>query len=161
MLSQEQLKSVLHYCPETGIFTWLKSARSGWVGKSAGSVMNRGYACIQLSGKSYLAHRLAWLYTQGFFPEFIDHINSDRLDNRIANLRPATRRQNNINVLRTSANTSGFKGVHWDKPTERWRAQITIEGKKTYLGSFASPEEAHEAYKKAALEHHGEFANFG
>lgn len=91
----------------------------------------------------------------------IDHINGIKHDNRRENLRSATNTQNQHNVGRNSKNTSGFKGVSWCKANNKWRAYIKINGKPKYLGVFETPELAHEAYKQAAIKHHGEFANTG
>lgn len=93
--------------------------------------------------------------------EFVDHINNNPLDNRRSNLRLATPSQNLGNRVRNKNNTSGYKGVTWNKQTHRWKAAIQAQGKARHLGYFSTPEEAHEAYCKAAKELFGEFANFG
>jgi hypothetical protein len=94
--------------------------------------------------------------------ELTDHINGDKLDNRRTNLRIATPTQNLQNRGKTKQNKSGYKGVSWYRAMGKWRAQITVNGKKTYLGTFATPEEAYAAYAAAAAEKlHGEFANIG
>ena len=90
----------------------------------------------------------------------LDHINTDKLNNRRSNLRVCTRQQNNCNTNKQSNNTSGFKGVSFFKRDQKFVAQIGINGKKRHLGYFATPEAAHEAYSQAALQHHGEFARF-
>lgn len=91
----------------------------------------------------------------------VDHINGDGLDNRRCNLRAASRKQNSHNAQRRCDNTSGYKGVHWDKEQRKWRATIRAHGQIHRLGRFPTPEEAHAAYVKAAEELHGEFANAG
>lgn len=104
-----------------------------------------------------MAHQLAWLYVNGTWPPSqIDHIDGDGLNNKIENLRLANSAQNNSN--RSFNGAVGFKGVYWNKSGKAYRAQIQINGRRIYLGSFATPEEAHEAYVKAAKELHGEFA---
>ena len=90
--------------------------------------------------------------------EQVDHINHDTVDNRKSELRLCTHSQNSHNQGRNSKNTSGYKGVHWYKRDKKWQAQIKLNGKKIHLGYFSTPEEAHAAYCKAALELHGEFA---
>ena len=159
-LSVERLRELLDYSPETGIFTW-KIGGHGWrrVGVLAGSQSIKGYQTIGIDGREYAAHRLAWLYVHGEWPEgALDHINRDKADNRIANLRPATYSQNRANRLGKSA--SGFKGVYWHKKVGKFQAQIRIEDKRCSLGYFTTAEEAHEAYKTAAIHHFGEFACF-
>jgi hypothetical protein len=91
----------------------------------------------------------------------VDHIDLNRLNNQRANLRVCTRKENSRNRGNQANNTSGLKGVSWHKSARKWCAQIKVAGKKKYLGVFATPELAHEAYRKAALELHGAFANFG
>ena len=150
MLTQARLKEVVTYDPDTGTFTrikptWKRTARppGEYIGMS---IDNRNHAC----------HRLAWLYVYGSFPDgYLDHINGDRHDNRIANLRPATRSQNHGNSRRPRHNTSGFKGV--TKVRNKWRAQITKNNRSIHLGTFNTPEAAHAAYCEAAQKLFGEF----
>lgn len=93
--------------------------------------------------------------------ELVDHIDGDGLNNRRNNLRPATNAQNVRNSRKRTTNTSGFKGVSWNKEHRKWRAEIMARGKKKFLGLFNTAEEAHKAYCEAAEQLHGEFANFG
>lgn len=152
-LSQEQLQAVLAYDPETGVFT-----RNG---KTAGGIhrpRNVTYRKISVHGHQYLAHRLAWLYVYGVWPSGeVDHINGDGTDNRISNLRDATRAQNATNAPAQKSNKLGLRGVHFHPGAGRYRAQICKNLKIRHLGYFDSPEEAHEAYLAAAREVHGEF----
>jgi hypothetical protein len=149
----------LQYEPETGKFYRLKSARSVKAGDEAGCLNpSTQYWIIRVGGRSYRRGRLAWLYMTGRWPiAQIDHINGVKTDDRIENLREATNSQNALNKRRTRQNTSGFKGVTWHKRTRRWHAQINIGGKNKYIGSFRSPEEAHDAYWRAAQDGHGAF----
>jgi hypothetical protein len=157
MITQAELKDLLTYNSDTGIFNWIK--RNGNV---AGYTTVKGYVRILINYKLYPAHRLAWLYVNGSFPnKFIDHINHVCDDNRIINLREATVSQNAQNQIITTRNTSGFKGVSWDKRLRKWRACIVVLGKTKYLGCFIDKKEAHQAYCKAADEYHKEFANHG
>tara|TARA_R110000737_G_scaffold98933_1_gene133004 strand:+ start:140 stop:619 length:480 start_codon:yes stop_codon:yes gene_type:complete len=159
MITQDELKELLSYCPDTGIFTWVSGKRKGRV---AGCSNGIGYIRIVINGERYGAHRLAWLYSYGSFPvDMIDHINGVKDDNRIVNIRNATCSQNQINRAIQSSNTSGIKGVSWNKGAKKWKVQIRIYGKKVYLGYFSDKDEAGEAYRKAADKHHGEFANYG
>lgn len=133
-ITQQQLKEVLDYNETTGEFTW-KVTRSNRAkkGKVAGYKNGQGYWCIKVFGAKYLTHRLAWLYVHGEWPEQeIDHINHDRADNRLCNLRPATRKENSRNAGLRSNNTSGKTGVSLVKHSGRWKS--SIEG--IHLGLF-------------------------
>lgn len=160
MLTDERLREVLHYDPMTGDFTRLVgTARRVNVGDIAGSTNGQGYREIMIDRRRYLSHRLAWLYMTGRWPiAQIDHIDIDRANNRWANLREASRSQNQGNTRVPSTNTSGFKGVSLDKESRKWRAQIRAGGKKRWLGSFNTPDAAHAAYCAAAEKNFGEFA---
>lgn len=155
-LTQERLKEVLHYDPETGVFTSLKW-RGGvsQPGVVCGCVQPHGYVRISVDGKPYYAHRLAWFYMTGRWPTHtIDHINRDRADNKIANLREATHRQQRGNTRLRKDNKSGFKGVSFSCVMKKWHTQI---GTRT-VGFYTTKEEAAEAYRVAAIVEYGEFA---
>lgn len=155
MLSQERLKSLLHYCPDTGVFTHIKARQSVVVGSIAGTVTEYGYVRIHIDGKIYLAHRLAWLYVNGDFPpEQIDHINRVRTDNRICNLRMATIAENAQNQSMRSTNTSGHIGVSWYKPYQKWESYIKVNNKQIKLGYFTDLSEAIAARKTAEIKYH-------
>lgn len=144
------LKAVLHYEPATGVFTHIRS------GRVAGATRPDGRIQISIKGKLYRAHRLAWLYVFGEMPaKEIDHINGNPTDNRITNLREATPIENKWN--RRVVNKIGFKGVQRVHPNS-YMATITIHKKRTYLGCFKTPEEAHAVYSSAAKQHFGAFA---
>lgn len=163
-LTQDRLKELLHYDPETGVFTRriARSGARGGIGAVAGSTHYDGYKRISIDGKLYQSHRLAWLYTHGTWPaDMVDHINGVAGDNRLTNLREATQIQNMANVGKPSNNTSGYKGVSWHKRDKKWRAQINHQDKQKHLGHFTTPEEAHAAYCAAASALYGDFANFG
>lgn len=118
----------------------------------------KGYLKIQIMGERIFAHRLAWLLHHKRWPEeMIDHVNGDRSDNRIENLRSASAHQNAANSKIYSSNTTGFKGVSERRPGE-FRARIQVNGKSLSLGTFPTPEKAHEAYEAAANQNFGEFA---
>ena len=160
MISQKELQALLNYNPDTGVFTW-KNDRGGTAKKNsiAGSTTPKGYITIRVKMKSYLAHRLAWLYIHGYMPKIIDHaIKNDpalgHFNNRISNLRPATKSQNQANRPKNKNNTSGYKGVSWSKFHKKWVAQCN--GK--YLGLFSCKQEAFVAYNKAADNLQKEFA---
>ena len=150
-LTAEYLRSVLAYSPETGIFTWkVSQARRIRVGDVAGSPNGRGYLAVKVRGQIYKAHRLAWLYGLGEWPKLdIDHINRNRSDNRIANLREVTHKQNLQNAGKYSHNTSGHTGVYWLKQSSKWRAHIKHNYKYIHLGCFTTIEDAIAARKAA------------
>ena len=157
----ERLHEVLHYEPATGCWWWLVATGSrAKVNGVAGCLhAATGYRMICVCGHRYKEHRLAWLYMTGAWPEHdIDHINGVRSDNRWANLREATRSQNKANQGPQRNNTSGFKGVCWDKQAQQWKVRITKDGRHIFLGLFDAPEAAHAAYAEAAQNMYGDFA---
>jgi hypothetical protein len=158
MVTAERLREVLSYDPMTGVFVWkTPTGRRIRVGSVAGTVNpDTGYRIITIDRRMYPAHRLAWLYEHGQWPpSALDHKNRIRDDNRMANLRPATRSQNRANSA-TVRNKSGFKGaVAYGK--RHWQARIVIDGKSRNLGVFDTPAKAHAAYVSCAKAHFGEF----
>jgi hypothetical protein len=177
ILTQDFLKSIVHYDPETGIFTWLKRpinmflhckfpkmSCNIWNAQNAGNKINRiknEYVIIKILEIDYLAHVLAWLYMTGKWPDNdIDHKDTIKSNNQFINLRTATKSQNSGNTKKPVTNKSGYKGVCWHKKSGKWRAQIIYQGKSYWLGVYETPEEAHEAYCKAATHYFGEFARF-
>jgi len=147
-ITQDRLKQVLYYDPETGIFTWLvRPTNSVQIGDVAGSLTRKGYRQIMIDGVTYLAHRLAWLYATGTFPvDGMDHINGNPADNRIVNLREATGSENDQNRKSRRNSASKFVGVCWSKDCKKWEARICVNSKQRYLGQFATEEEAYVAY---------------
>lgn len=159
--SLAELNDLLDYNPETGLFTWKKSrSGNGGVGSIAGSLQKEtGYISITINRKRFRAHRLAYKMYHGSDPvDQVDHIDMDRANNCIANLRDATNSQNRRNTRPPKTNTSGFKGVSLHSNGKKWEAQIKINYKTTYLGSYKTKEEAALAYEKAAKEYFGDFA---
>jgi hypothetical protein len=147
-LNFTHLKELLQYNPETGVFTWInKMGRRVKAGAKAGCLTKRGYVQIRINFKSYAAHRLAWLYIHESFPSMsIDHIDGDKTNNAIKNLRLATIAENCQN-LKKSRGKTGFLGVTKDSVRgNRWKASIKLNGKQKHLGWFKTPEEAHQAY---------------
>lgn len=155
-----RVRELLDYEPETGFFRWKVKRRHGIsVGHIAGSENSSGYIQITIDGRLYVAHRIAWVWVHGSEPpDEIDHINGVRDDNRIANLRAATHRQNSQNRSRRRDNESGFKGVHLHRKSGRWRALIYSNGRNIHLGLFATREKAYAAYVAAARQLFGDFA---
>lgn len=156
MLTQAELKLHLHYDPETGIFTRIKSK------KIAGSKHNSGYIHINVFYKCYKAHRLAWLYIHGKWPrKFIDHINNIKDDNRLCNLRECTQQQNCLNSKMKKSNNSGVKGLNWHKQHRKWNVRLSLNKKRIELGLFNDFFEACCTAYSFRNKHHGEFANHG
>lgn len=160
-LTHSRLIEVLDYAPETGVFRWkVSTTPSVTVGAVAGTKHGGGYIVIMVDHQRYLAHRLAWFFQSGQWPErLIDHINGCPNDNRFCNLREASDAENSRNAKRPSNNTSGFKGVRRAKG-QKWQAAIRVDGKRLYLGRFDTPESAYAAYCAAAEKHHGDFARY-
>ena len=125
----------LAYCPSTGIFEWLRTGGKRAVFGQAGCVTKYGYVQINFRGKSYPAHRLAWLFTYGEWPEYIDHINHVRTDNRINNLRSVTPMESSRNLLLLKRNKLGVTGVCWRNRDKCWAAYIYVKGECIFLGS--------------------------
>lgn len=165
-LTQSRLHSVLDYNPVTGIFAWKATGkgRKTVVGtphrywRDGESVLS-GYWSIVVDQKAYLAHRLAWFYVHGVWPEAeLDHDDRNGLHNAIGNLREATRAQNMKNVGLSKANTSGAKGVRRSRNGKGWQADVRVDGKTKYVGTYASVDEAATAAREAREQYHGDFA---
>jgi len=153
-ITQERLQEALRYDPTTGDFWWREQARGRRLGQRAGRI-SAGYVQIHLDKGRYQAHWLVWFYHNGTWPtEEIDHINGNKLDNRIENLRLATRSENRQNHKTMRNNTSGFMGVRWSKKDKKWVASINVNRKSYYLGGFDTPEEASVAYLNAKQQLH-------
>jgi hypothetical protein len=150
MLTKIQVQELFHYDINTGTITRKKD------GKIYSKLSNQCYIKIRIGTKEYAAHRLAWLYVYGSFPEHdIDHINGIRNDNRIHNLRPATRSQNCHNQKKKHKNNStGFMGVDYHKASNKYRARIRLHNKEIHLGLFDSAEISHKNYVEAKRKLH-------
>lgn len=156
-MTQDELKEWLRYYPRTGHFVWLKRPSNRVeVGSRAGTLHRSGYWRIQVCGKLYEAHRLAFLYMTGALPERVDHRNLDGSDCRRSNLRLATRSQNGANRRRPRSNTTGFKGVV--AHNGGFQAQIGVQGRVQYLGRAKRARDAYKLYKKAAREAFSDYA---
>jgi hypothetical protein len=159
VLTQHELKRRLRYYPETGVFIWLIPYQHGLLGARAGSVYPNGYRYVQLEGKDYRTGRLAWFYMTGEWPtKFVDHKDTDKSNDAWDNLRLADDSQNQANRGVPSNNTSGTKGVRFEKDRQKWRAQIVVNGRSKNLGRYCTREEAMNAYERAAKAAWGEFA---
>lgn len=161
MITRDRLVEVLDYDQETGHFTWKQTMGGRAIkGQKAGTPHSKGYTRITVDQEQYLAHRLAWLYINGEMPKqsTVDHIDGDPSNDRIANLREATFADNLANRGAQSNNTSGCKGVSFDKKNNAWAVAIWRHGKKHWLGRFANKKDASDAYAVAASRLAGEFA---
>lgn len=139
----------LNYNPATGVFTWNVSAPGIKAGKKAGCISVHGYEIVKVGRVAYRANRLAWFIANGRWPDGeVDHINGDRLDNRLENLRVVGRAENSQNKRSAQANnkSSGLLGVTWNKQHMRWQSKIMVNKKMHHVGYFDTPEVAHAAY---------------
>ena len=153
-LTQKQLQELLHYDFNTGVFTWKVNRPRAKIGSTAGYASPSKYIRIQIDKKLYLAHRLVWMYVHGSWPKYqLDHINRNKHDNRVQNLRDVDQATNLRNVGLRKTNTSGHKGVSWWANKKKWAAQIRIQGKKVFIGMFDTAELAAAAYANAAKQH--------
>jgi len=155
-ITQQELKEKINYNPITGIFIWIKPPphRSDLILKQAGDIGPNGYRRISFAGSRYKAHRLAWIYVYGEFPNGeIDHINGARTDNRICNLRSVTRTENARNSSLPSNNTSGVIGLSWSKARRKWEAKIKVNQKTIHLGRFADKQDAINARQAANIKY--------
>jgi hypothetical protein len=176
-MTDEELYTEAHrlyrYCPISGLLTrripvlnrhgTAHNMPNTKVGDVVGSFSSRGYLQVRINSKKYLAHRIIWLMQSGSFPkEQIDHINGVKTDNRIANLRDATQAENARNRGLQSNNKTGFKGVFTNSVSRinPYTSHIQSNGKIIFLGTFPTPELAHEAYRAASAKYHGEFGRF-
>ena len=159
MLTQKELKDILNYSLETGVFTWkVNMSQSVKAGHIAGTLEAKGYIRIGVQGKYTRAHRLAWLYVYGYLPKgFLDHIDGNPSNNRIGNLRECTNNENMKNRKIDRSNTSGYKGVSWHKHRCMWVARAMLNKKSYSLGYFDTPEKASAVYQEFTKLHHGEF----
>jgi len=153
-VSVEYLREHFSYAPDTGILSRIKSVRSDMLGIQKKHTVKIGEFEISKA-------RVIWAIHYGYWPEkLIDHVNRDRNDNTLVNLREATHTQNQYNKVQT--NTHGYKGVTWrDRQRKPWLAKIRVNGTRLNLGSFATREEAAQAYAEACVKYHGEFAQLG
>lgn len=162
MITQKQIRDLFEY--RNGNLYWKMSRgnhiktgdRDGWDQKD-------GYRRIKINDKSYSSHRVIFLYHHGYLPEFLDHIDGNRSNNNISNLRGATKQENGMNQKNTKSykdkpTSSRFKGVGWHKQHEKWQARIMINAKSKHIGYFDLEIEAALSYNRCAIKNFGEFA---
>jgi hypothetical protein len=155
ILTKDELEFYVRYCPITGQFIWKQSPTNNtYAGEEAGTIIN-GYRYVIINKKRYAAHRLAWFYVYNVWPKNqIDHINRNKLDNRIENLRDVSRNVNNQNRITQSNNTTGYRGIRYKKKNLSWEAYIKVNKKQIYLGLFNNFEAALKA-RLDAEKHYG------
>lgn len=153
-LTIERLKQVLKYDSETGEFIWIhRDIDKKKIGKKASIVRSHGYLNICIDSVYYYTHRLAWMYVHGEMPNIIDHINGNKQDNKIINLRSVDQKINTQNVLKSRKhNTSGILGAF--KSLDKFQSRIKINGKDVYLGRFNTAQEAGKAFLEMKRKHH-------
>ena len=156
-----ELKKLLRYDPETGVFTnRINRAARARKGEVVGCARDDGYLRVNINGKTYYLHRLAWAFVHGRWPkEKIDHEDRDPGNNRILNLREAGPIDNTCNQKRRKDNASGCAGVHWHKLAGKWQAGVKYAGTFYYLGLFSEYDDAASAASKKRAELHGKFCN--
>ncbi len=156
-ITQEQLQEVFDYFD--GQLIWKKCRNTTVIGKPAGAIGGRGYVNVKLNGKTYTAHRLIYLLQHGHVPDMIDHIDRDKTNNRIENLRPASVSQNVCNREAPANSTSGIKGVRFHKRDKKWIAYAKVNGRQKHIGLFASMEAAAFAASAVRKTLHGGYAH--
>jgi hypothetical protein len=159
MITRELVDQLLCYDPATGIFMWRVNHNRARAGMRAGFVCKRdGYVRIKINSRRYLAHRLAFLMVHGRWPVGdTDHVNQTKSDNRIANLREATRSQNKMNHPARSDSRTRCRGITPRPAHGNYQVRIQVDGKRKHIGVFANLAEAQRAYDEAAKRYHGEF----
>lgn len=160
-LTQARVRELFDYHPDGYLVRRTKQSIRTEIGQRVGCLHSSGYLVAHVDKKLYKVHRLIFLWHHGYLPRIVDHADMNTINNRIGNLRNATKSQNNSNMRARSTNVSGLKGVYLHKQTGKWCAEIRVNYKKHYLGLFHTKEEAHHAYKEAADRLHGEFARAG
>ena len=156
-LTQELLQSLFNY-KDGKLFWKINRTNRVHIGDEAGFIHPNGYKHIRINNKNHRTHRLIFLYHYGYLPQFLDHIDQDKLNNKIKNLREVTRVQNGMNRKSYKNTSSKYKGVSWNKQNQRWVSYITINKKRKHLGSFINETDAAKTYNKAAIKYHCEYA---
>jgi len=159
MLTKERLHELFEY--RDGNLFWKIAVAGMPIGRKAGNMRPDGYIQLTVDKKNYRGHRLIFMLHHGYMPVYIDHINGNRSDNRIENLRDATSNENNQNSTIRKDNKSGVKGVYFNKNANKWAAQIRVDKRINHLGYFTDLDVAAEAVRIARLNLHKEYANHG
>lgn len=160
-ITVDLLNELFTYDKETGKLYRKAPRKSVNVGDEVGHDNGRGYLRVSINGKSYRVHRIVFLMHKGYYPAVLDHIDGNSHNNRIENLRPASRSQNQHNSKLAKNNTSGYKGVSYNKRANKFTAIVAHNNKSIFLGYYNTPEEANKVVRAAREELHGSFANHG
>lgn len=158
MLTIERLKELLSYDEDSGNLTWLINKKSAKKGNIVGSKSKQPYCEVHIDGKKYLAHRLVWFYSYGFWPETIDHIDGNTRNNAIKNLREVTISQNSLNKRKSKSNLCGAKNVSFKRDRNKYAVNLDVDGKPRHIGHYANVELAIVAATEARNKYHGEYA---
>lgn len=158
MVTQDLVRKKFEY--EGGKLLWKDPSKykPSLVGKAVNSLDSKGYLRVGFGGKRHAVHRIIFLYHKGYLPDYVDHINADKLDNRIENLRGCTNEENSYNSKLSKANTSGVKGVSWSGQSKKWHVQISSGGRRVFSKMFDTIGEAKESAGEARARIHGDFA---
>lgn len=158
MLTYEKIHELLKYLPNGELLRKVSTSPRAIEGMIVGCVGTRGYKYFSIDGKKYYNHRIVWFLHNKKMPKYLDHIDGNRLNNKIDNLRECNLTQNACNSLKRKDNTSGYKGVNWFKPQNKWRARINMYGKEYHFGYFDSIEKAIDVVTNGRKKIHQEFA---
>jgi hypothetical protein len=159
-ITQDYVNQLFEY--RDGELYWkVKSSKKILIGEKSGAKRKDGYCLTGINGKGYLNHRLIFLMHHGYLPECLDHIDGNRLNNKIKNLRPATMTQNAYNSKLKKDNSSGVKGVSWHKQANKWQVRVRINGKRKNFGVFDNLELADLVAQEIRNKYHGAFVNHG
>ena len=161
-ITQELVKTLFSYDPETGnLHRKTRASYRNQIGDLVGTIGKRGYRYVTIRYKKQYIHRIIFLMHKGYLPRYVDHRDTDRLNNKIGNLRAASSHQNSENSQLRNDNTSGYKGVYKDKRNGRWCAKVNHKGKQIHLGSFIDIADANQCAIDGRTKYHKEFANHG
>jgi len=157
-LTHEQLNHLFYY--KDGTLFWKNPSKyvSRFKDFPITSLDSKGYLRVGINGTRYAVHRIIYFMHYGYLPDYVDHINNEKIDNRIENLRPCSNRENSYNAGLSKANKSGIKGVCWNKSIKKWHVQITVNGKRAVSKYFKCIEEARFYVKNKRILLHGEFS---
>jgi len=155
VVTQQRLKEIFEYDP-CGFLVRKSSGK-----KSSSNFGKRRYLRVVVDGKARFVHRMIFLYHYGYLPDVIDHIDNDRANNRVENLRECTQQENCLNRAKHSTGKCPAKNVYWNKASNKWSVQVTVQGKRKYLGVYENLELANRIASEARDRFHGAFANHG